>query len=978
VLAHPFDLAVGAREPWRAQADLLFDAEGIDFRQLRLDNGDQHLTLSGRYAYAHAYRVEGTIKSFDLGGLRELSGLDLADLDGTLDGTLTLSGVPHQPRIDAKGSVRRGVFLGMTGLGLSLSLVFVEDRFDVDSELRLPDGSRVSVYAGGTPGPGQGFAAQVLSGNYQFGLDFERLPFAVSKPWLAWIGVTPPPGTISATVRGAGTLRDPILDIKSQVQGIELFELPPLQVDFSMVHDGKVLTLRELAVADAQGPIAKLSGSLEATVLELADPAALRPSLATRPYHLAFSWAERRLDQLPGRFRLDVPLRAKGELQLDQDEQGSHGALELHAAWPEEEQGIGACSITRQPKLDLTAQLSGAQTTGELSITLDQEHVATGALRADTPLGGWLGGAVPLAAPRIDLSLDAHTDTSEELPLLCEHMAGPLKLQLQAKDLLGRPASVSLSAESAAMQLVPDASQTQRLGAQREIRAIGRPFAARLRAGVTGERVSFSLAIDQGHGAKLEANGFVPQAALWGPPADHPLDPAQAMVRFTGFELAPILIAVPSGARVSGTLDGATQVSYSIARNLLTFDGALDFSRGRVGIGRLGQEFADVGAQLKLKGNWIRIENLKARDFEGKLRGEGNVVFDAADHVRADLALKLSDFPVRQEGALVSNLTGRLRLRGEFDREHARTEVEVVELRVNLPSELASGLQDLDLDPRISVHGESVPPLPDHPYLFELRFLSMNPPFRVLRTGLDTEVAADLLVRYQAPKLTVQGNAELRRGEVELYGKRFELRDSRMAFDGGDRLDPIVSVFAVYKTGGDEIGVRVDGRLSDPKVSFTHSNPSVTDTGEIIAQLLGARSDDYARQNQEATGAAAGILTGATAGLLTDKVRNQFGGALPVVSIEQKTQSVKTTRIRAGVQLDQLIEKRLGPLRHVVRGAYVEGFVAPGADPNAVNPTLPPQSRGGGLLELRFPADMLGTVEYRPVQNWRLDVAWEP
>ncbi len=182
----------------------------------------------------------------------------------------------------------------------------------------------------------------------------------------------------------------------------------------------------------------------------------------------------------------------------------------------------------------------------------------------------------------------------------------------------------------------------------------------------------------------------------------------------------------------------------------------------------------------------------------------------------------------------------------------------------------------------------------------------------------------------------------------------------------------------MHKVGGDEIGVRVDGRLSDPQVSFSHSDPSVTDTGEIIARLLGTRTDDFARQNSDATGAAAGILAGATAGLLTEEVRKNFGGAVPVLSVESRTQSMKSTRIRAGVQLDQLIEKRLGALRHVVRGAYIEGFVAPGADPRAVNPNMPPQSRGGGLLELRFPADMVGTVEYRPVQNWRLDVAWEP
>ncbi len=250
VLASPFELKVGDREPWRAQADLLLQPDGIEFHKFFLANGAQRLDLKGRYSYSKAYRVEGTIQSFDLGGLRELSGIDLADLDGTLDGTLTLSGVPQQPRIDAQGSLRNGVFLGMTDLTVLLSLVFVEGRFDVESEIGLPDGSRVSVYAGGVPGPGRGFSAQVLSGNYQFGLDFENVPFSVSKPWLSWWGIEPPPGPIGATVRGAGTWQDPITDVKSQVRGFVYQDWPPLEIDLSVEHDGKRLDLRELSVGD--------------------------------------------------------------------------------------------------------------------------------------------------------------------------------------------------------------------------------------------------------------------------------------------------------------------------------------------------------------------------------------------------------------------------------------------------------------------------------------------------------------------------------------------------------------------------------------------------------------------------------------------------------------------------------------------------------------------------------------------------------
>ena len=77
--------------------------DGIEFHKVFLANGAQRLDLSGRYSYSKAYRVEGTIQSFDLGGLRELSGIDLADLDGTLDGTLTLSGVPSSRASMLKG-----------------------------------------------------------------------------------------------------------------------------------------------------------------------------------------------------------------------------------------------------------------------------------------------------------------------------------------------------------------------------------------------------------------------------------------------------------------------------------------------------------------------------------------------------------------------------------------------------------------------------------------------------------------------------------------------------------------------------------------------------------------------------------------------------------------------------------------------------------------------------------------------------------
>jgi autotransporter translocation and assembly factor TamB len=453
--------------------------------------------------------------------------------------------------------------------------------------------------------------------------------------------------------------------------------------------------------------------------------------------------------------------------------------------------------------------------------------------------------------------------------------------------------------------------------------------------------------------------------------------PVDILLQAKNAELSHFSIALPVPIRSAGALSGSARLRYDLRDKAPTLSGALSLNRGSLGIAPLGQQLSDVEARLAFERNTIRVQRLSMHDFGGSFESSGEIVLDTLSKARLELGLTFGDFPIRNEGAQVSKLSGKLALRAEVDAKKTRAELTVKDLRVNLPGDLGLGLQDLDPHPGIEVIGEEPPPPPEAPHVFELRVLAQKPPFRVLRSDLNAEVFTDLTARYENPKLTLEGSAELKRGNFELYGRRFELQESRLSFDHADQLDPLVSLYATHKIGSDEIGIRVEGRLSAPKISFTHSNPAITDTGTIIAALLGVRSGDPTVQNADPSGAAAGMLAGATAGLLTERVRRALGGAVPVISMDPSGPGLRTTRIRAGLQLDQVIEKRLGNLRKIVRGAYVEGFVAPGAG-QTDDPNVPPQSRGGGLLELRFPADMVGSVEYRPIQNWRVDVAWEP
>jgi TamB, inner membrane protein subunit of TAM complex len=975
-LLFPLEVGVKGRPPWRARADVTLDREAVTFNEVFLENGSQRLDLTGAYSFSKQYRVDSVLKRFDLGGLRELSGLDLADLEGTIDGSLALTGVPGRPRIDASGKLREGQFLGMTGLSVDTTIKSVEGRFDVDTQLTLPDKSRIGLYAAGEPGDGEEWWSQISAGSYQFGLDFDHVPLEVTRPWLAWLGLEPPPGTVSASVRGAGTLHAPELDIKTELHGLEFAPWPKLDLVLELDHDGERATLHRFEASDAHGQIAKLTGFLDAHIPELLDPMALRPSLDKRPFELALGWTNRRLDQLPDPLRVDLPMPSTGAVRLAQTEQGPSLDVLARLGWPEDSEGISACGASRHPEAELTLSAHAGRTTAKLTAKLDNEPLAMADIEADTPISGWLTGSDPLFLPRTGFTLNADTAASEEVPLLCDHVAGPLRVDISALDAFADPPELSVELRSSGLQLVAAQSQVQRLGALRDARVLGSPFALSASAGVDGPSFSMLADIDQQKGSRLRVSGSIPRESVLPsglPKASWPL--AKLDIEAVHSELSSLLIGLPISVRASGQLDGKAQARFDFASDQVGLSGALALSRGTLVLGSLGQELSQVQGRLALHDNVIDLEELSARDFDGRLNIDGRFAFAGLRELATELTLTLREFPIRRESAQVSRLTGSMKLRATTQPDRTRAELSFGELRVNLPNDLGQGIQSLDPHPDVAVRGQRAPEKARDPHRLELRILAKTPPFRVLRNDLSAVVAADLTLGY--PNLSLEGSVEIERGNFELYGKRFDLRESRLSFDASESLNPLVSINAVYQSAGDEIGVRVEGRLANPHISFSHSNPAITDPGAIIAQLLGARAQDPAVQNADATGAAAGILAGATAGLLTQSVRDEFGGAIPVLSLESNSQTLKSARIRAGVQLDQLIQK-LGPLRKVITGAYVEGFVAPGASATSVNPAVAPQSRGGGLLELRFPKDLVGTFEYRPVQNYRLDLAWEP
>ena len=104
--------------------------------------------------------------------------------------------------------------------------------------------------------------------------------------------------------------------------------------------------------------------------------------------------------------------------------------------------------------------------------------------------------------------------------------------------------------------------------------------------------------------------------------------------------------------------------------------------------------------------------------------------------------------------------------------------------------------------------------------------------------GLEAEMGGALAFAGTTSAVISTGSTGLVRGRLDLLGKRFDLTEGRIGFQGG--LDPNLRFVATGATTGGSASIVVEGSASAPEVSFVSSPQAPED--EVIAQLFFGRS----------------------------------------------------------------------------------------------------------------------------------------
>jgi translocation and assembly module TamB len=150
---------------------------------------------------------------------------------------------------------------------------------------------------------------------------------------------------------------------------------------------------------------------------------------------------------------------------------------------------------------------------------------------------------------------------------------------------------------------------------------------------------------------------------------------------------------------------------------------------------------------------------------------------------------------------------------------------------------------------------------------------------------LDVELGGALDIGGTTEKPEIEGALKLRRGALDIVGRRLDFKEGQLTFDSGDQIDPVLDLTAVTRAQDLEVTAKVEGSARAPRIKLS-SVPAMPED-EILARLLfnksaGALSAFELLQLAQATADLAGIRSGP--GVL-DNIRRRTG--LDRLSLEQ-------------------------------------------------------------------------------------------
>ncbi|MGK4004064.1 translocation/assembly module TamB domain-containing protein [Sorangium sp. So ce1036] len=660
------------------------------------------------------------------------------------------------------------------------------------------------------------------------------------------------------------------------------------------------------------GLLGDVSGSIDLDLDALTGPPAGRWASLLRSPIAATASIPRRpmgsLTTLPSFVRDRLPPLG-GELRIDAYASGTLARPSLTARalfWglvyaPED--APGAADLAFPADLDAWLTYDGERATLDAHVTRGRDEIATVNAEALAPIDG-LRAPAPARAPEGTPPRPAWTGGLRatlrrvplgDVPLLGDSgVSGHVSGEIEVRDL-------NVAPRLTARLTLPDLALGNELAFDRG--ALALRIDPSSEPGRGHLRVS-ELALGGHKGGELRANAYASVRYLGGlvpVPDGERAALALTAERFRLAALHPLVGRTLS--RLDGYLDGELHVQLDGAPGA---DGGrvrarLDVREGTAHIPELGQELRDVAARITADDGVVRIEGLRAAGMTGQAQGWALLRLDGLALRDGAGALTIAEdqaLPLTFEGVPLGTASGALSFVVEKRPDELALHATVPTLRVSLPATSSRDVQPLDDNPDIQVSHplgpekeERAPDALRYTMTFDVGDAMITGAGLRLHLTSDDGALPKVVLGADA---RVSGGIVITHGELEIFGKAFEIERGRVRLREEETSNPHLNVTAHWDApDGTRIYADYIGNLrpiTDKKLRLRSSPPSSQQ--DILARLLfGADFSEGAQAagaETPARQAAGGVAASVGSELAASQLNALLSGIAPLQGLSTR------------------------------------------------------------------------------------------
>jgi translocation and assembly module TamB len=292
--------------------------------------------------------------------------------------------------------------------------------------------------------------------------------------------------------------------------------------------------------------------------------------------------------------------------------------------------------------------------------------------------------------------------------------------------------------------------------------------------------------------------------------------------------------------RLEGPLIADLRLAGTVAEPAIS--GTMRIDGGLYENGTSGTVLRDVSLLATAARRTLTIERFSATDgARGRLSGGGTIELDPAANYPVALNLEAQQARLVARDEVVATASGKLTLDGSAVAPALHGAITVNRADVSIPERLGPNIAVIQVQEIGRNAPSGPPPGPASDFALGLDLTVAMPGQVFVRgRGLDSEWEGQLQIAGTSAAPRISGAIRVRRGGFELLGRRFDLRQGTIDFDGQSPPDPELDVEAVTQAEAITAIVRVTGAARAPQFQLD-SMPSLPED-EVLARLLFNRS----------------------------------------------------------------------------------------------------------------------------------------